>query len=219
MPLNLTAALALKKIMERNRISGTILLWPGIAEEQLATKAYFVRAGVFKDADVVLFAHVGTNLGVGWGDGAGNGLVSVEYSFKGESAHAAGAPWRGRSALDAVELMDVGWNFRREHLRFQQRSHYFITNCGDQPNVVPSTATVWYYFRETDFDHIMNMWDIGNRMSKAAAMMTDTEVSMRVLGSAWPIHMNRAVAETMYGNICRSGAPTMRSWRWRCSTS
>ena len=69
-----------------------------------------------------------------------NGLVSVEYMFKGESAHAAGAPWRGKSALDAVELMDVGWNFRREHLRLAQRSHYVITNGGDQPNVVPPTA-------------------------------------------------------------------------------
>ena len=85
----------------------------------------------------MLFAHVGANLGVGWGDGGGNGLVSVEYTFKGESAHSAGAPWRGRSALDAVELMDIGWNFRREHLRLQQRSHYVITNGGDQPNVVP----------------------------------------------------------------------------------
>jgi aminobenzoyl-glutamate utilization protein B len=207
MPLNITAALSLKKIMERNRLHGTILLWPGVAEELLATKAYFVRAGVFKDADVALFAHVGTNLGVTWGDGTGTGLVSVEYTFKGESAHAAAAPWRGRSALDAVELMDVGWNFRREHLRLQQRSHYVITNGGDQPNVVPQTAVVWYYFRELDYDHIKEMWDIGNRMSKAAAMMTDTEVSMRVLGSAWPIHANKAVAETMDANIRTVGLP------------
>jgi aminobenzoyl-glutamate utilization protein B len=207
MPMNVTAAIALKKIMERERIPGTIRLWPGIAEELLATKAYFVRAGVFKDADVVLFAHVGTNLGVGWGDGAGNGLVSVEYSFKGESAHAAAAPWRGRSALDAVELMDVGWNFRREHLRVQQRSHYVITNGGDQPNVVPPNAVVWYYFRETDYAHIKDMWDIGNRMANAAAMMTDTEVSSRVLGSAWPIHSNKPVAETMYANIKTVGLP------------
>jgi aminobenzoyl-glutamate utilization protein B len=207
MPMNVTAALALKKLMVRNRIQGTIVLWPGVAEELLATKAYFVRAGVFKDADVVLFAHVGSNLGVGWGDGAGTGLVSVEYTFKGESAHAAAAPWRGRSALDAVELMDVGWNFRREHLRPQQRSHYVIANGGDQPNVVPPSATVWYYFRELDYDHIKEMWDIGNRMSKAAGMMTDTDVSMRVLGSAWPQHMNKVVAETMYENIKAVGLP------------
>jgi aminobenzoyl-glutamate utilization protein B len=207
MPLNITAALALKKVMEREHIAGTILLWPGIAEELLATKAYFVRAGVFKDADVVLFAHVGSNLGVSWGDGAGTGLVSVEYNFKGESAHAAAAPWRGRSALDAVELMDIGWNFRREHLRPQQRSHYVIPNGGDQPNVVPSNASVWYYFRELDYEHIKEMWDIGNRMSKAAAMMTDTDVTTRVLGSAWPAHMNKIVAETMHENIKAVGLP------------
>ncbi len=207
MPLNVTAAIALKKIMERGGIAGTIRLWPGVAEELLAGKAYFVRAGLFKDADVVLFAHVGTNLGVSWGDGGGNGLVSVEYSFKGESAHAAAAPWRGRSALDAVELMDIGWNFRREHLRIQQRSHYVITNGGDQPNVVPQNATVWYYFRETDYERIKEIWEIGNRMSKAASMMTDTEVSMRVLGSAWPAHMNKSVAEAMYANIKTVGLP------------
>ena len=206
-PLNVTAALALKKVMERNKLSGTIRLWPGVAEELLGTKAYFVRAGMFKDVDVVLFAHVGTNLTANWGDGAGNGLVSVEYTFKGESAHAAGAPWRGRSALDAVELMNAGWNFRREHLRFQQRSHYVITNGGDQPNVVPQNASVWYFFRETDYERIKEMWDIGNRISQAAAAMTDTTAASRLLGSAWPQHFNQAVGEAMYSNIQSVGLP------------
>ena len=137
MPLNITAAIALKKLMEREKLPGTIRLWPGVAEELLAAKAYFVRDGYFKDVDVVLFTHVGSNLGVSWGDSSGNGLVSVEYTFRGESAHSGGPPWRGRSALDAVELMDIGWNFRREHLRIQQRSHSVVTQGGDQPNVVP----------------------------------------------------------------------------------
>src|SRR5207248_360894 len=110
-PLNIIAALAVKRIMEREHLPGTIMLWPGVAEEDLGTKAYFVRAGVFRDVDVVLFAHVGDNLRVSVGPATADGLVSIEYNFKGESAHAAGAPWRGRSALDAVELMDVGWNF------------------------------------------------------------------------------------------------------------
>ena len=142
--VNITAAIAVKRIMERDHLQGTLKLWPGVAEELLGTKAYYVRAGYFKDVDVALFAHVGSNLDVSWGPASGTGMVSVEYMFKGESAHAAGAPWRGRSALDAVELMDVGWNFRREHLRLNQRSHYVISNGGDQPNVVPSTASVWY---------------------------------------------------------------------------
>jgi aminobenzoyl-glutamate utilization protein B len=207
MPLQIAAALSVKKIMEQQHLPGTLKLWPGVAEELLGTKAYYVRAGAFKDVDVALFAHVGSNMQVSWGDSTGNGLVSVEYSFKGESAHAAGAPWRGRSALDAVELMDIGWNFRREHLRIQQRSHYVITNGGDQPNVVPPNATVWYYFRETDYDHIKEMWDIGNKMAQAATMMTNTEMSMRVLGSAWPGHFNKTVAETMHANIDKVGLP------------
>jgi aminobenzoyl-glutamate utilization protein B len=208
MPLQIAAALAVKKIMEQQHLRGTLKIWPGVAEELLGTKAYYVRAGLFKDVDVCIFAHVGSNMQVSWGDSAGNGMVSVEYGFKGESAHAAGAPWRGRSALDAVELMDIGWNFRREHLRISQRSHYVIPNGGDQPNVVPPNASVWYYFRETSYEEIKKLWDTGTTMAKAAAMMTDTEVSsMRVLGSAWPGHFNKTVAETMYANIQKVGLP------------
>jgi aminobenzoyl-glutamate utilization protein B len=208
MPLQITAALAVKKIMEQQHLQGTLMLWPGVAEELLGTKAYYVRAGLFKDVDICIFAHVGSNMNVSWGDSGGNGMVSVEYDFKGESAHAAGAPWRGRSALDAVELMDIGWNFRREHLRLSQRSHYVIPNGGDQPNVVPPNASVWYYFRETSYEEIKKLWDIGTNMAKAAAMMTDTEVSaMKVLGSAWPGHFNKTVAETMRANIEKVGLP------------
>src|ERR1700720_2887591 len=190
-PLNIVAALAVKKIMEREHLKGTIRLWPGVAEEEVATKAYYVKAGLFKDVDVCLFVHVGANLGVGWGPAPGNGLVSIEYNFKGESAHAAGAPWRGKSALDAVELMDVGWNFRREHLRLATRLHYVITNGGDQPNVVPPTASVWYYYREADYEHIMRLGEIGTNMAKAAALMTDTTYTERLLGQAWPGHFNK----------------------------
>src|SRR6266516_1992710 len=206
-PLNITAALAVKKIMEREKLPGTLMLWPGVAEELLGTKAYFIRDGYFKDVDICLFVHVGDNLDVSYGPTNGSGLVSIEYTFRGEAAHAAAAPWRGRSALDAVELMDIGWNFRREHLRPQQRSHYVIPNGGDQPNVVPSNAAVWYYFRELDFEHIKELWDIGNKMALAATMMTDTEYSMRVLGSAWPGHFNKTIAETMHANIEKVGLP------------
>jgi len=207
MPMQIAAAIAVKKVMEQQHLQGTLMLWPGVAEELLGAKAFYVRAGLFKNVDICIFAHVGSNMQVSWGDTGGNGLVSVEYDFKGESAHAAGAPWRGRSALDAVELMDVGWNFRREHLRIQQRSHYVIPNGGDQPNVVPPNASVWYYFRETDYDHIKQMWDIGNNMAKAATLMTDTEYTMKVLGEAWPGHFNKTVAEVMHGNIEKVGLP------------
>src|SRR5262249_26785812 len=127
---------------------------------------------------------------------------------KGESAHAAANPWRGRSALDAVELMDVGWNFRREHLPISQRSHYVITDGGDQPNVVPPTAAVWYYFRQTTYQGIKDLWAIGDKIAAGAAMMTDTELlPRRVLGTAWPQHFNRAVAEVTNANIQKVGMP------------
>jgi aminobenzoyl-glutamate utilization protein B len=206
-PLNITAAIAVKHLMEREHLPGTIKIWPGVAEEQLGAKAYFVRAGVFKDVDAALFAHVDNSFAVSWGEGSHSGLISVEYTFKGESAHSAGAPWRGRSALDAVELMDTGWNFRREHLRLQQRSHYVITNGGDQPNVVPSNASVWYFFRELDYPHIEELWHIGDEMAKGAALMTNTTWTSRVLGSAWPEHMNKSIAEAMYANIKEVGFP------------
>src|SRR6202140_3155782 len=207
MPLNIVAALAVKELMQREHLSGTIRIWPGVAEEDLGTKAYYVRAGVFKDVDVVLFCHVGNNLQVTIGPTTSNGLVSVEYMFKGESAHAAGAPWRGRSALDAVELMDVGWNFRREHLRLATRVHYVITNGGDQPNVVPPNAAVWYFFREADYDHIMNLWHIGDNMAQAATLMTDTTYTSRLLGTAGPGYFNKPIAEDMYENIKKVGLP------------
>jgi aminobenzoyl-glutamate utilization protein B len=207
-PLNIVAAIAAKRQMEKGKIAGTIVIWPGIAEELVGTKAYYVRAGLFKDVDVVLYNHVGTDLVTTWGEGQGNGLVSIEYTFQGESAHSAGAPWRGRSALDAVELMNAGWNARREHLRLQQRSHYVITNGGDQPNVVPRNASVWYYFRETNYEQVKKLWAIGDKMAQGAALMTDTTFTSRVLGSAWPQHYNKPLAITMYDNIKAVGLPT-----------
>jgi aminobenzoyl-glutamate utilization protein B len=206
-PLNILAAVAVKKLMQREHLHGTIMVWPGVAEEEVGTKAHFVKAGVFKNVDIVLFAHVANNFGVSYGPSEGSGLVSLEYMFQGESAHAAGAPWRGRSALDAVELMDIGWNFRREHVRLATRIHYVITNGGDQPNVVPPNAAVWYYYREMDYEHIMNLWRIGDNMAKAAALMTDTTWTSRMLGTAWPGYFNKPIAEAMDKNIRKVGLP------------
>jgi aminobenzoyl-glutamate utilization protein B len=205
--LNIISALALKKIMEREKIQGTIMLWPGIAEELVGTKAYYVRAGYFKDVDACIFTHVSHNLSVGYGDAGNNGLVSVRFNFEGAAAHAAGAPWRGRSALDAVELMNIGWNFRREHLELTQRSHYVISDGGDQPNVVPSKASVWYYFRERTYPNIKKLFDIGVKVAEGAALMTDTKFTYEVLGSAWPGHFNKPLAEAMYSNIKTVGLP------------
>jgi aminobenzoyl-glutamate utilization protein B len=206
--VNVTAAIVLKKLMEKYKIAGTIKLFPGVAEELVATKAFYVRAGLFKDVDIVLGCHVDSDFVTSYGQAANNsGLVSVQYYFHGKAAHAAGAPWSGRSALDAVELMDTAWNFRREHLRLQQRSHYVIIDGGDQPNVVPSEAAVWYYFRELDYPHIKELYELGNKMAQAATMMTDTTVTQRVVGSAWPCHFNKVIAEAQHKNIEMIGMP------------
>ncbi len=207
-PLNIVAAIAVKRVMEREKLPGTIMLWPGVAEELVASKAWFIRDGMFKDVDVTLFTHVGNNLNVSWGAGGGNGLVSVEYTFEGETAHSAGAPWRGRSAADAVELMSIAWNYRREHLRLSQRSHSVITNGGDQPNVVPRSASIWFYLRENDQPHIKELWDIADKMAEGAALMTNTKWTSRILGTAYPQHFNKPVADTVFANIQKVGLPT-----------
>ena len=206
--VNIAAALVVKEIMQREKIPGTLQLWPGVAEEQMSGKAFFVRAGVFKDADVVLFTHVSNDLSVSWGPSSQSALISAEFRFKGSSSHAAGAPWSGKSALDAVMLMAQGWEFRREHLRTQQRSHYVIRNGGDQPNVVPSTASIWFYFREQDYERTMALFETGKRIAQGAAMMTDTELeSVNVLGSGWAGHFNKVIAEATYANIQQVGMP------------
>ncbi|MBN8821993.1 MULTISPECIES: amidohydrolase [unclassified Spirosoma] len=206
--LNIVAALTVKQLMEKNKLSGTLMLWPGVAEELLGAKAFYVRDGYFKDVDACIFTHVGDNLSVAWGDIGYNGMVSVKFSFEGQAAHAAGAPWRGRSALDAVELMNIGWNFRREHLELTQRSHYVVSDGGDQPNVVPSKASVWYYFRERSYPKIKALFDKGIKMAEGAALMTDTKFTYEILGSAWPGHFNKPIAVDMYQNIKRIGLPT-----------
>ncbi len=211
LPLVILSAIETKKIMEREKLPGSLMIWPGVAEELVGTKAWYIRDGYFKDVDACIFTHVGSNLGVSWGDAGNNGLVSVEFYFEGSSAHSAGAPWRGKSALDAVELMNVAWNFKREHLKPTQRSHYVITDGGDQPNVVPSKSAVWYYLRERNYDDIKYMYDEAIKYSKAVAEMTGTSVKHRLLGTAWPGHFNKSIAETMYKNIQVVGLPTWDS--------
>ena len=207
-PLNIIAALAVKDIMAREKIPGTIMLWPGVAEEQLASKAYLVRAGVFKDVDANLFAHVSDNLEVSWGDAPYLTLISALFKFKGQSAHAAGAPWRGRSALDAVLNLANSWEYHREHMEPAQRSHYVITDGGDQPNVVPSTSAIWFFFRERNPERVTAMFNDAKQMAKAAAMATFTELdTVLTIGSAWRPHYSKPIAAAMHENMLRVGMP------------
>ena len=207
LPVVVTAALAVKKIMIENNISGKLVIWPGVAEEQIGTKAWYVRDGYFDDIDMCIFTHVSSNLSVSWGKATGTGLISVEYTFEGETAHSAGSPWRGRSALDAAELMNIGWNYRREHLHPDQRSHSIFTDAGDQPNVVPSKASIWFYIRNITYEGIMENYEKANKIAQGAALMTDTNFTSRILGTAWPRHFNKIIAEEMYENIQTVGLP------------
>src|SRR4029453_14942547 len=207
-PLNIIAALAVKDIMTRDRIPGTIVLWPGVAEEQLASKAFLVRAGVFKDVDANLFAHVSDEFGISWGDEPSLTLISAIFKFTGQSAHAAGAPWRGKSALDAVMNMANAGEYHREHMELAQRSPYVITDGGDQPNVVPSTAAIWFYFRERDYDRVTKMFEDGKQIARAAAQATFTTLdTVQVIGSAWRPHFKKPIAEAMHANAVRVGMP------------
>lgn len=206
MPLQIAAALALKSVMMKHNIKGRLMIWPGIAEELLGTKAFYVRDGLFKGVDATIFTHVSSDFSTSYGPGS-NGMVSVEYTFHGTTAHAAGDPWDGRSALDAVELMDVGMNFRREHLPLSQRTHYVISDGGGQPNIVPGIAKVWYYFRDHTFDTVKSLYDIGNKTADAAAMMTDTTVEHKLLGTAAPNFGNKPMAELAMANIAMVGMP------------
>jgi aminobenzoyl-glutamate utilization protein B len=207
MPLIIAAALATKDVMVKHGIKGRLMLWPGVAEELLATKAFYVRDGLFKGVDASIFTHVSNDFNTGWGDGGNNGMVSVEFNFHGKTSHSAGAPWAGRSALDGVELMNTAWNMRREHMPLTQRSHYVITNGGGQPNIVPGEATVWYYFREQNFKSIRDLYNAGIEISKAAATATGTTVDHRLLGYAAPNYGNKPLAEAAYANIKTVGMP------------
>ncbi|MXV16578.1 peptidase dimerization domain-containing protein [Hufsiella ginkgonis] len=207
LPLVILSAIEVKKIMDREKLPGTLVIWPGVAEELVGSKAWYIRDGYFKNADACIFTHVGDKLAVSWGDAGNNGLVSVEFKFEGSSAHAAGQPWRGKSALDAVELMNVAWNYKREHMKPTQRSHYVITDGGDQPNVVPSKASVWYYLRERTYEDIKGMYDDAVLYARSVAAMTGTKMTYQLLGTAWPGHFNKPIAEAVYRNIKTVGLP------------
>ena len=205
--LTVVSALSVKELMEKHGLTGTPQVWPGTAEEALGGKQWYIAAGVLDDMDIVINNHIGNTMAVSWGQRNLLTMASVEYNFHGVSAHAAGSPWMGRSALDAVELMNIGWNFRREHLRPEQRSHYVINNGGLQPNIVPDEASVWYYFRNISPESVLQMLEIADGIAEGASLMTSTTWDRRILGSAWPNHGNKPLTEAMQANIEEIGMP------------
>jgi aminobenzoyl-glutamate utilization protein B len=200
------AALAIKKTIDEYGIKGTLKVFGAPAEEQLVSRPYFVRDGYFKDVDVALHDHIGKELGTVYGVRQ-YALISAEFTFKGQSAHAATAPWNARDALDAAVLMDIGWDKLREHLEPTQRSHRVITNGGDQPNVIPNRSTIWWFFREATAEKTRALFEKAKRVAQGAALMTETSYDVNVLSAVWPTRANRTLAEVIQRNIEEIGMP------------
>ncbi|WP_207592297.1 amidohydrolase [Halomontanus rarus] len=190
------AAIAVKRAIERGDLAGTVEFYGCPAEETLVGKVFMARDGAFDDLDAAITWHpsdlttprLGRTLA----------LDSIQFTFDGVSAHAAASPESGRSALDAVELANTGVEYLREHIPESARVHYVITDGGDAPNVVPATATVWYYVRaptRTEVDHISDwLTDIAD----AAAAMTRTEVERRYVTGCWDYLPNRTVTDVIW---------------------
>jgi aminobenzoyl-glutamate utilization protein B len=200
------AAIAVKEAMDTYGIKGTIKVFGSPAEEIVASRPYMIRAGLFEGVDAVIDNHSSSGFGTGYGVG-GNALFSTVFTFRGRTAHSAGAPWVGRSALDAVEIMDVATNFLREHLPLSQRMHYVILEGGEAPNVVPDKASVWYYVRNTD-ELLEDMYERVVNCAKAGALAAGVELSeMRVVSAIHQRHANKAAAELFQKNIELVGMP------------
>src|SRR5579875_329697 len=173
------AAVAVKDYMEQHHIAGTLRYYGTPAEEGGSGKVYMVRAGLFKDVDVVLHWHPASVNAVT--NGGALAVISAKFTFHGIAAHAAMAPDRGRSALDAVMLMGNGIEFLREHVPSNTRIHYIITNGGQAPNIVPDTAEMYIFARSPYLNTLNNIWARIQKIAEGAAMMTETSVEINSL--------------------------------------
>ncbi|MBO10787.1 MAG: amidohydrolase [Planctomycetaceae bacterium] len=201
----LGAALAVKAAMDRHKIKGTIRLYGTPAEETVIGKVYMLLDGQFDDLDICLHWHPSSRNGA-WA-GTSKALVSVKFSFDGTAAHASGSPESGRSALDAVELMNVGVNYMREHVKEDARMHYVITNGGGAPNVVPPVASVWYYIRADDHRDVEANFKWIQDIARGAALMTRTKMRMQVDTDCHELITNVPLAELLEEKLKTIGPP------------
>jgi len=199
------AAAALRHLMEREGLAGTIRLYGTPAEETVIGKIYMVNAGLFDDVDAVLAWHSLDRTQADYG--STKALVSAKFKFSGLPAHASVSPHQGRSALDAVELMNVGVNFLREHVEGDARFHYVITDGGGQPNVVPPQAEVWYYVRADRHADLEGYWRRLNDVASGAALMTATEVAVTVDTSTHEVLPNLPLSRLIHRNLELVGPP------------
>jgi aminobenzoyl-glutamate utilization protein B len=201
------AAISVKQFMEANHITGTLRYYGTPAEEGGSGKVYMVRAGLFKDVDVVLHWHPGDRNAVI--DGGQLAVTSAKFTFHGVAAHAAMAPDRGRSALDAVMLMGNGIEFMREHVPSNTRMHYIITKGGVAPNVVPDLAQLDLMARNPSNSVLQGIWERILDVAKGAALMTGTTVEVNDVGGDANIIGNDALAPIVQKNLEELGGYTM----------
>jgi aminobenzoyl-glutamate utilization protein B len=193
------AAVALKEHMERNHIAGTLRYYGTPAEEGGNGKVYMIRAGLFRDVDVVLQWHPSGENAVS--NGGALAMNSARFLFHGVAAHAAMAPERGRSALDAVMLMGNGIEFLREHIPSNSRIHYVITNGGAAPNIVPDTAELYLYARNPTSDVLSGVWDRILKIGQGAALMTETTLDVREAGGTTNVLPNDPLSKAAQRNL------------------
>jgi aminobenzoyl-glutamate utilization protein B len=197
------AAIAVKEWMAAGKRGGTLKFFGTPAEEGGAGKVYMLRAGLFDDVDAVVSWHPGDRHAVSASSTLAN--VSAKVRFRGVSAHAAGAPHRGRSALDGVEAMNDMVNMMREHVPSDTRIHYVITNGGSAPNVVPDFAEVYYYARHNDMRVLDGIWERITNAGRGAALGTDTKMEMEITGAVWNVLPNKYLASVMHKHLEQVG--------------
>lgn len=203
---SVAAGIEIKKLIEEKKLTGTVKVFGCPAEEGGSGKVYLVREGLFNDVDVAIHWHPGNSNGVTMTSALAN--KSAKFRFYGASAHAAGAPERGRSALDGVEAMDYMVNMMREHVPQETRIHYVITNGGKAPNVVPDFSEVYYYVRHPKRDQVVSIFDRVTDAAKGAALGTGTKVDYEIIGGTHDLLLNRTLAEVMQKNLEKTGGVT-----------
>lgn len=200
---SVAAGIELKQLMEQHKWQGTIKVYGTPAEEGGSGKVYLVRAGLFNGVDAVIHWHP-SDQNTTWVDGA-LANKSAKFRFYGTSAHAAGAPDKGRSSLDAVEAMNHMVNMMREHVPSTSRIHYVITSGGKAPNVVPDFAEVYYYVRHPKRDVVLDIFDRITKAAEGAAMGTGTRTDFEIIGGTHDLLINKSLAEVMQQNLQKVG--------------
>jgi aminobenzoyl-glutamate utilization protein B len=199
------AALAVKEVYDKHHLKGTLRVYGTPAEETVIGKVYMTLDGQFNDLDACLHWHPGSQNRVSFS--SSKALISAKFTFTGLAAHASASPDKGRSALDGVELMNVGANYMREHIKETSRIHYVITNGGGQPNVVPATAQVWYYVRANAHPDAERHFDWLTDIADGAAKMSRTKVQVQIDTDCHEIIPNLPLSKLILKNFKKVGPP------------